>query len=59
MDGTEYIMCPLVDQNISHVDCMENSDAVDGILKKETVPERFRQKADWEKICRKCQWHNF
>jgi len=52
-------MCPLVDKEIENIDCIENSDAVDGIIKKETIPERFKKKPNWEKICEKCKWHGY
>lgn len=44
MCGPNFVMCPLVDENIEPIDCIENSDAVDGIIKKETVPKRFKKK---------------
>ena len=42
MGGPDFVMCPLVDKEIENIDCIENSDAVDGIIKKETIPERFK-----------------
>ena len=39
MDDPNFVLCPLVDTEIENIDCIENSDAVDGILKKDTVPE--------------------
>lgn len=59
MSGPDFVKCPLVDAEIENIDCIENSDAVDGIIKKATVPERFKQKPDWEEICRKCKWHEY
>lgn len=59
MDGPDFVMCPLVDQRIENIDCIENSDAVDGIIKKETVPEKFKRKPEWEQICKKCKWHGY
>ena len=55
MNGPDYVMCPLVDAEIENIDCIENSDAVDGMLKK----DRFKKKSEWEKICKKCKWHNY
>ena len=52
-------MCPLVDQEIESVDCIENADAVDGIIQKENVPDRFKKKPGWEEICKKCKWHEY
>lgn len=57
MHVRDLVMCPLVDTEIQDIDCIENSDAVDGIIKKDTVPERFKKKADWITICERCKWH--
>ena len=39
----EKITCPLIDNLISPVDCMENQD-----LKEESIPEKFKKKEDWK-----------
>ena len=59
MYGPDFVMCPLVDENIEPIDCIENSAAVDGILKKETIPEKFKKKTNWKKICENCKWHGY
>lgn len=59
MKAPDYVMCPLVDQEIENIDCIENSDAVDGMIKKESVPDRFKKKTDWEEICKQCKWHGY
>ena len=59
MEAPDVVLCPLVDVEIENIDCIENSDAVDGIIKKETVPLRFKKKPDWEKICKNCKWHGY
>lgn len=59
MAGPNYVRCPLVDRKIEAIDCIENSDAVDGMLKKDSVPNCYKEKADWEEICKKCEWHNY
>lgn len=59
MNGPDYVTCPLVDAKIESIDCIENSDAVDGMLKKDGIPERFKKKLEWEKICKNCKWHNY
>ncbi|MFQ9208925.1 MAG: hypothetical protein ACLR3S_07080 [Clostridium fessum] len=43
MEAPDVVLCPLVDVEIENIDCIENSDAVDGIIKKETVPLRFKK----------------
>lgn len=59
MSEPDFVMCPLVGQKIENVDCIENSDAVDGIIRKDSVPERFKKKSDWEEICKNCKWHGY
>ena len=59
MEAPDVVLCPLVDVEIENIDCIENSDAVDGIIKKETVPLRFKKKHDWETICKNCKWHGY
>ncbi len=59
MGEPDYVMCPLVNQEIENIDCIENSDAVDRMIKKDSVPERFRANPDWEKICKRCKWHGY
>ena len=50
----EKITCPLIDNLISPVDCMENQD-----LKEESIPEKFKKKEDWEEICENCQYQAY
>lgn len=59
MSTPDFVECPLVGRKIKNIDCIENSDAVDGIIKKESVPEIYKQFPDWEKICKKCKWHGY
>ena len=59
MEAPDVVLCPLVDVEIENIDCIENSDAVDGIIKKETVPLRFKKQSDWETICKNCKWHGY
>lgn len=59
MEGPDFVMCPLVDQDIENIDCIENSDAVDGMITKDSVPRRFKEKSDWEEICKNCKWHGY
>ena len=59
MGGPDLVMCPLVDCEIKNIDCIENSDAVDRVIKRDNVPERFKVKPDWEELCKKCKWHGY
>ena len=40
MEDDRFVKCPLVDEMIEDIDCIENVDAVDGVLKMDKVPER-------------------
>ena len=44
MGEPDHVRCPLIDSMIENIDCIENSAAVDGMIKKDSVPERFKQK---------------
>lgn len=59
MENDNFVKCPLVDELIENIDCIENRDAVDGMIKKDNVPDRFKTKVDWKEICKKCKWHNY
>ena len=59
MSDNDFVMCPLVSRMIKDIDCIENSDAVDGILKKDSIPQEYKILSDWEQICKNCEWHNY
>lgn len=48
------IICPLISESISPVDCMENRDT-----KEESIPERFKAKPDWKEICKNCKYQEY
>lgn len=54
-----YVLCPLVEQDIESIDCIENRDIVDGFIKENHIPLRFKKKSDWKEICLNCEWHNY
>ena len=43
MEDDRFVKCPLVDEMIEDIDCIENVDAVDGRLKADKLPERFKK----------------
>jgi len=53
------ILCPLVDEEIEDIDCIENRDIVDEMLSEKGMPLKFKQKKDWREICKNCKWHNY
>ena len=55
----ERVPCPLVDEMIDDIDCMENSDVARGLIKPDTMPEIYKQKENWREICRRCEWYDY
>ena len=53
-ESDEMIFCPLVNEKILPVDCMENQD-----LKDSSVPDKFKTSTDWRKICEKCKYYDY
>ena len=41
MEAPDVVLCPLVDVEIENIDCIENSDAVDGIHKERNCPVKI------------------
>ena len=58
MEGNT-ILCPLVDDIIEDIECIENRDVVDEMITEESLPNKYKRKSNWKEICRKCKWHNF
>ncbi len=48
------IICPLVDREISCVDCMENCDVKDS-----SIPDEYKRKEDWKNICKACPYYPY
>lgn len=50
----EKVKCPLVDDFIEAIDCMENQE-----LSENSIPSRFRVKKEWRNICESCPFRNY
>lgn len=50
----EKVKCPLVDDWIKDIDCMENQSVIDS-----AIPERFKKKKNWQEICQKCPFRDY
>lgn len=59
MEDDRYVLCPLVDEMIEDIDCIENRDVADEMIKDSCLPQRFRRKKQWREICKECKWHNY
>lgn len=53
------VLCPLVDEIIEDIDCIENRDIIDGFFKMSCLPEKYKQKKNFTDICKNCKWHNY
>ena len=53
-NSDDMIFCPLVDENIDGFDCMEYQ-----CFKDESIPDEFKQKADWKTICKNCKYREY
>ena len=40
MGNDDFVKCPLVDELIENIDCIENSDITDGLIKEDKLPEK-------------------
>lgn len=62
--GVEYIpdengvavqvKCPLVDQFIEAIECIENTSVAET-----SVPDQYKKKPDWKHICQKCPFRDY
>lgn len=48
------VMCPLVDELIEDIDCMENQD-----INPEFIPKKFKSKENWQQICEECPFRDY
>ena len=48
------VKCPLTDDWIDPIDCMENQ----GIIES-GIPKRFKVKINWKEICGKCPFRDY
>ena len=59
MGVNEVVKCPLVDDEIEVIDCIENRDVVDQLINEFSMPEKYKKKKDWKEICNKCKYYNY
>lgn len=58
MIDDRFVFCPLVDEKIEDIDCIEHRDNAHLSIQEEDA-SRFTAKDDWREICKKCKWHNY
>lgn len=57
--GKNGMKCPLVNFAIEESNCLENAMIVAGFMDENTMISRFKEKEDWQEICRKCKNFSF
>lgn len=50
----EKVKCPLVDDWIDDIDCLENQG-----ISEAYIPQKFKQKPNWKEICKKCPFRDY
>ena len=50
----EFVKCPLVDNWVDPIDCLENQD-----IREESIPARFKVKPNWKEICNACPFRDY
>lgn len=58
MIEVDKVYCPLVNEEIEGIDCIENSDVAAGMIKEETLPQKYKKEENWREICKNCKYHN-
>ena len=52
------IICPLTNTEIDSIDCLENTDIIDGFISDEShIPDEFKQFPNYREICINCKYH--
>lgn len=57
--GVDHVLCPLIDDYIEDIECLENRAVVDRELIEKSMPEKYKKKRAWRGVCANCQWHNY
>ncbi len=57
--GTNGVMCPLVDFKIEESNCLENAMIVSGFMDEKTMIGKFKEKENWQEICKNCPNFSF
>lgn len=53
------VYCPLIDDDIKDIDCIENRDCIDGFIKLSSMPDKYKVKDNYIDICKKCKYHDY
>ena len=50
-----YVMCPLINEEIEAIDCIVVSDCAEGLLKETAIKIDYTLQKEWKKICKNCE----
>lgn len=53
----KYVECPLVDQKIEALDCIETRDTINGNIGVK-LESKYTAKQGYKDICRACKWYD-
>ena len=58
-EAPDEVLCPLIDERIENIDCIENRDCIDGMIVLSSLPDIYKQKPNYKSICKNCRWHSY
>ncbi len=57
--GRDHVLCPLIDEYIEDITCLENRAVADREIIETVLPEKYKFKRNWRGLCVNCKWHNY
>ena len=57
MEYDDRVMCPLIDEKIDPMECVDVVDCVLNPLFLNSLPEKYKAKENFKEICKQCKWH--
>ena len=57
MEYDDRVMCPLIDEKIDPMECVDVVDCVLNPLFLNSLPEKYKAKENFKDICKQCKWH--
>lgn len=57
MDCDDRVMCPLINEKIEPMDCVDIVDCVLNPLLLRALPDKYKAKENFIEICKQCKWH--
>lgn len=58
-NGSDHVLCYLVDEYIEAFECIENSAVADREIIEKCLPNKYKAKRAWGELCVACKWHNY